>query len=187
MGNILSKLDGPQVLQLVVDEAQSALRIVGSITAAPPTGVTDVMIDHVDDSVAIGTTATLFTGTSAGSQFGLDVNVLNPTTGIALTGSISGTFQPTGLNTGLSSTAIFATSAVQFIPVIAGQNGVSIRVWNPTNAVVYFGASTVTSDNGYPKVYREEIIADARDTPGVYIYFVTEGAATAELRVLNIA
>lgn len=183
----LSKLDSSQVLQLVVDEPAAALRISGSITAAPGSGIVDVDIDYSTDSIAIGTSSSLFTGTASGASYGLDVNVLNPTTGIALTGSVSGVFQPTGLQTGLSTTALIATSAAQMIPVIPGQNGISLRVWQPSSAVVYFGASGVTPANGYPKKFLEEVIMDVRDTPGVAVYFCTEGAATADIRLMNLA
>lgn len=183
----LSKLDSSQVLQLVVDEPAAALRISGSITAAPGSGVIDVDIDYSTDSIAIGTSSSLFTGTTSGASFGLDVNVLNPTTGIALTGSVSGVFQPVGLQNGLSTTALIATSAVQALPVIPGQNGFSVRVWLPSSAVVYFGASGLSPSIGYGKFYKEEIIVDARDNPNVYMYYCTEGSATAEIRLLSLA
>lgn len=183
----LSKLDGPQVLQSVLDEAASALRITGTIVSAPGSGIVDVAIDNTSDSIAIGTSSSLFTGSVSGSKFGLDVNVLNPTTGLSLTGSISGTFQPTGLQNGLSTTALFASSTIQVLPTIPNQNGISVRVWLPTSAIVYFGPSSMSPSNGYGKFYKEEITMDIRDTPNVALYYMTEGSATAELRLMSIS
>lgn len=73
-----TKLDGMQVLQHAFEDSTGRLRV-DSTASVAITGVVEVAISNTTDSIAIGTSGQLFTGTASGGQFGLDVNVLNPT------------------------------------------------------------------------------------------------------------
>src|SRR5665213_923792 len=70
----LSPKDSNQVLRAVMDDDTNRLRVDAVIS---PDGH-DLVINHEDDSIAIGTSTELFTATDIGSKVGLDVNVINP-------------------------------------------------------------------------------------------------------------
>ena len=70
----LAPIDAPQVLRLAYDEEKEALRV----TATMSLGASEVVIDEADDSIRIGIGGTLVTGTTIGSNTGLDVNIINP-------------------------------------------------------------------------------------------------------------
>lgn len=117
-----SKLDGMQVLQHAFEDSTGRIRVDSAATIAV-TGVVEVAIDHATDSIAIGTSGQLFTGTASASKFGLDVNVLNPVTSMAVTGSIDATI----LN------PVTAVSVLNF-PTTQGVSG-DVTILNPVTSV----------------------------------------------------
>lgn len=174
----ITELDSQQVLKYAYDQATQSLRTSGSanITA---TGDIAVSIDHVSDSIAIGTTAQLFTGTTVGSDHGLDVNVIG--------GSISGTLNPVGLKDGLATTAITITDTPIKVPpvsIIATQNSISVRVWGANT--VYFGNSGVTDAIGYPKRQFEEVVLDIQQSASAELWAVCPAGVSSQLRVMAI-
>lgn len=146
-------------------------------------GGTEVVISHLDDSIRIGDGANLVTATTVGSDVGLDVNVVG--------GVVSGNFTASGLSTALKPQTIVVTDSPTKVPSVplTDRNSMTIRVWNPadTSVIVYFGDSTVTTSNGYPKLNSEEIILDIKDNASVELYAICETGKTAELRVFEVA
>lgn len=148
-------------------------------TTVTPSGPQEVLIDHLDDSIAIGTGTTLFTGTTIGPDFGLDVNVIG--------GVVSGDFSVSGLSIGIKTTVFTVTDTPSIVPAtaFADRNTMSVRVWGANT--VYFGGSTVTAANGYPKKYLEEISMDIKDDVAVNLYAVCASGQTSEVRIIEIA
>lgn len=174
----VSQLDSQQVLKYAYDDATQSLRTSGSanITA---TGDLAVEIDHVTDSIAIGTSAQLFTGTSVSSKFGIDANIIG--------GSVSGTLNPVGLKDGLGVTAVTITDIPSKVPpaaLIGSQNAISVRVWGP--GTVYFGPSTVLATIGYPKRQYEEITLDIQQNANVELWAVCDTGVTSQLRIMAV-
>lgn len=170
-----SLLDPGQIIKRVFDDDNDEIRVNASISMGNTTQ--EVVISQTDDSIAIGDGSTLYSGTTIGSDYGLDVNIIG--------GVVSGNFTSSGLTTGLQSYVVTVTDSPTAIPVISGQNGVSIRVWGAST--VYFGNSSVGSNNGYPKKQYEEIVLDIKDVTAVRIYGVCSAGQTCDVRVLAIA
>lgn len=72
-----TQLDANQVLKQSFDESQDRLRVDAAITVDNVT--LDVQLDQANDSVSIGDGTTLYTGTTVGSDHGLDVNIIGGT------------------------------------------------------------------------------------------------------------
>lgn len=136
-------------------------------------------IDALTDSIRLGDGVLLNTLTAVGPKNGIDVNVI--------AGSMTGTFQQTGLTQGLKQSVYTITDVAQLIPptALANRNGLSIRNWG-TN-VCYVGNSSVTAADGYPKQPGEEIQADVRGDAPVGFWLVCETGKTTQVRVLEVA
>jgi hypothetical protein len=176
----ITQLDANQVLKYAYDDALQALRT--SATAViSATGDLAVEIDHTTDSIAIGTSAQLFTGTASGSSFGLDVNILG--------GTITGELNPVGLKNLFSSSGMIVGPTAVMLPSVSGQNSMSVRVWgaNP----VYFGNSSVAASitaayPGYPKIQYEEIVIDLQKSASAPVYAVCDAGVSSELRFMFV-
>lgn len=116
------------------------------------------------------------TYTDNSEKTGLDVNVLNQLE-----------TQPTGLSKSIKNTVMTITETAQKVPTTAllDRNTMSIRVMGANT--VYFGGSDITPSTGYPKFQYEEIIADVKDNPDVFIWAVCDSGKTCEVRILEIA
>lgn len=170
-----SNLDANQVIQHVYDESTQTLRTQATATIITPPQL-QVLIDASEDSVRLGDGSKLNTLTTVSGKNGVDVNVLN-----TLTSS------PSGLSTGLKTSRVIITDVAQKVPAtaLANRNAISIRVLGINT--VYFGNSTLTTSNGYPKFQYEEITADIKDNASVDIYAVCEAGRTCEIAILEIA
>lgn len=71
-------LDSNQIFQRSFDEDTDRLRVDAEVTAT--LGAVECIITQTSDSIAIGDGTDLYTGTTIGSNHGLDVNVISPIT-----------------------------------------------------------------------------------------------------------
>ena len=101
--------------------------------------------------------------------------------------SVNGAFTTKGLSTALKTTAITVTDVAQKVPATAlvGRNSMSLRVIGTND--VYFGASNVTSSNGYLKKQYEEIALDITDNNAVAVWAVCATGLTSQIRILEVA
>lgn len=138
-------------------------------------------VDLYPTTKSAPSTAQIQTGTAfAGDKVAADVNVIG--------GSISGTFEPTGLSHNVKTSVMMVTDTPALVTPapLADRNAMSIRVWG-TNTV-YFGESPLlTSATGYPKLTMEELALDIKDNVAMEIWAVCETGKTSELRVLELA
>lgn len=154
-----------------------------SATTLTPGGPQEVMITHLDDSIALGNGAELLTSTETffdgEDRVALDVSVV--------AGVVSGSFSQSGLFNGIRTTSMVVTENPSPVPASAfsGRNTISIRVMG--NSAVYFGGLTVTAANGYPKLYLEELAMDIKDDMAVLLYAVCASGQTSEIRIIEIA
>ena len=113
-----------------------------------------------------------------------DVNVVN-TPDVNVVNQIIVT--PTGLRTDLSSQSVTVTDVPTKIPTTAltGRNGISVRIWG--GATVYFGDSSVTVAQVYPKLQYEEIVLDITDAPAVDLWGICASGQTCDVRIMQIA
>lgn len=176
----VTELDSQQVLRYSYDETIQGLRTSATATISA-TGDLQVSIDNTTDSIAIGTSAQLFTGTASGSKFGMDVNILG--------GTITGELNPVGLKNLFSSSGMIVGPTPVMLPSVSGQNSMSVRVWgaNP----VYFGNSSVAASitatyPGYPKIQYEEVVIDLQKSASAPVYAVCDAGASSELRFLFV-
>lgn len=162
---IASKLDGMQVLQHAFEDSTGRIRV-DSAASIAITGVVEVAIDYTTDSIAIGTSGQLFTGTASGGKFGLDVNLLNPVTGVSVTGTIdTNVLNPVtavtilnpvtsvSLNSPVSATILNPVTSVSvsnFPTTQAVSGSVSATVLNPTTAVSILNPVTSLNINNFP-------------------------------------
>ena len=106
---------------------------------------------------------------------------------VSVTGAVSGSFTPGGLNTGLKVTVVTVNDVAQKVPAtaLALRNALTLRVWGANN--IYFGPSTVTSTNGYPKKQFEELSLDVTDDADVAVWAICSSGQTSELRIMEVA
>lgn len=140
--------------------------ITNATVTATFVGPQEVIINQADDSIAIGSGTTLFTGTSVGGgHFALDVN----STG---TSTVSGTVSTNlnGLTTFQTSQYAVGTSAVQLTPTpLANRKSMSVKAILTGNNVVYVGNSSgVTSSTGYPLFNGDSVQLDITGSATVY-------------------
>ena len=133
-------------------------------------------------SAADGDNIAISDGTNTASvdpNGGLNVNILD--------GSITAELTPSGLKEALKTTSLIITDTPQAVPntPLVNRNTMTVRVWGSN--VVYFGDSTVSVAQGYPKMRDEEIFLDIRDNPSVELYAVCATGQTCEIRILEIA
>lgn len=172
-----SHLATNQILDDCYDQAGHKLRVDATVSIAP--GAQEVIISQTDDSIRLGDGVDLITATTVGPKVGLDVNIAG--------GVVSGDFTASGLSTGLKTQAVIIADTATKIPAtaLADRNGMSVRVWG--NNTVYFGSSTVTVANGYPKRQNEEIVIDIKDNAAVELYGICDTGLSCEVRVIEIA
>lgn len=104
-----------------------------------------------------------------------------------LTSPISVIANPAGLQTGLATSQITITSVAQKIPVsdLANRNTMSVRILG--TSVVFFGNSSVTTANGYPKYQYEEIVLDIQNKPAVDLWAVCPASQSCIIAIMEIA
>ncbi len=113
----ISLLDADQIIQNVFDEPTQTLRTSGTAVITPPPGGLEVAINHIDDSIAIGTDTDLFTSTSIGPDIGLDVHIIN-TSPIPVTfGSVGTTVNTFGEVTSVGS-SVLTTISTYTVPAL---------------------------------------------------------------------
>ena len=211
-----SKLDFEQVLPAAFDDATGSLRTNATLVASGETQIivtnTDdsiaigtpaglftgtvsggafaldvnvvnsqsTIINQATSSIKIGDGVNLITSTTVGPDVGLDVNVI--------AGSITGEIKLTGLKTGLDTQAVFVSDIATKVPAtpLPNRNGMSVRVVT-SGITVFFGNSTVTVADGYPKFFGEEIIIDIRSNPAVDLWAICNTGTTGELRIMEVA
>lgn len=168
-------LDFEQVITNVYDLSTNRLRTDANVSGGG-SGSQEVIISHIDDSIRLGDGTKLVTATQSGSKVGIDVQVLNQ-----ITASFS------GLQNGLKITKLIVTDTPVAVPetALSGRNSISVRVWGANT--VFFGDSNVTADEGYPKLYGEEIFMDIKDNNAVLLYAVCNPGQTSELRIFELA
>ena len=173
-----SLLDPGQIIKRVFDNDNDSIRTDANVTFNN-TQPLEVAINQVDDNIAIGDGTHLYTSTTIGSDVALDVNISG--------GVVSGSFSQSGLKNGMRTTSFTITDTPQALPTspLSGRNTLSVRVWGAN--VVYFGNSSVSAANGYPKKQYEEISMDVTDTAAVELYAVCDTGLTCEVRILEIA
>lgn len=174
-------LDENQIIQRVFDEAGDKLRVDAQVTVNA--GTAEVIISQVDDSIRLGDGVNLITASIVGAKSGLDVNLIG--------GVVSGSFSSSGLSTGMKTTSMTITDTPTKVPLtpLAARNGISVRVWNllDTTVIVYFGGSTMTAANGYPKSHGEEMQMDVKDNAAVELYAVCDTGKSAIVKILEVA
>jgi len=173
-----NNLDFTQILQRVYNESNHTLRT--EATATVVGSAQEVIISHVDDSIRLGDGTQLVTATADGfGRVGLDVSIV--------TGVITGSVSITGQSVKLKTQAFFVSDTPTKIPAtsLVDRNSISIRVIGTD--VVYFGDSSLSTSNGYPKYRYEEIILDIKDNVGVELYVVCESGKSSEVRILELA
>lgn len=173
-----SNLDQQLILQRSFDKDNDALRTTAT-AVVDVEGEVSVEIDAADgDNVAI-----------ANADGSKKVNVATVSGVDSLSVKVENQIEstPVGLSTDIKPQRVTVTSVATKVPGIplAGRNSMSVRVLG--TATVYFGDSTVTTANGYPKFYREEIMLDVRDNASVELYAICESGQTCELAVLELA
>jgi hypothetical protein len=168
-----SKLDFQQILKYVYDSDEHCLRTDAKATIVG--GELEVIVDHTNDSIRLGDGTDFLTSTTVGSDIGLDVNI------------IGGEIAIGGLAGPIATGAVTVTDTPTKIPAsaLSGRETVSFRNWGKN--VVYFGNSSVTVANGYPRLRYEEIMMDVTDDTDVEVYAVCESGKTSEVRVMEIA
>ena len=75
MANLLSRLDGQQVLRSAYDDSKNRIRVDAEIDTT--VGDVEVAIVHTEDSIRLGDGTSFFTSTTVGADIGLDVNLIN--------------------------------------------------------------------------------------------------------------
>jgi len=170
-----SKLDFQQIIKAVFDSDKHRLRTDGIVSFEG--GEQEIIISHLDDSIRLGDGTNFLTSTNIGADYGLDVNII----GGSLTSSDG------GLIGGLANSAVNITDTPTKIPVSAltDRHSISIRNWGTSN--IYFGTSSVSTSNGYPKRPYEEFVLRAGDAAATEIYAVCESGESSQVRVIEIA
>lgn len=171
----ITNLDYQQVIRRSFDVDNDALRVDASLVM----GENEVVINQGDDSVAIGDGSTLYTGTDISGKHGLDVNII--------AGSVTGEFSESGLKNALKTQSYTVTDIITAIPPVPliNRNSMSIRIVG--TGTIYFGNSSVTSSNGYPKGSGEEISLDIKDNTNVQLYAVCDSGQSVEVRILEVS
>jgi hypothetical protein len=171
-----SKLDHNQILPAAFDDNTGTLRTSATLVAS---GSSEIIVTHTDDSIRLGDGNNLITATQVNSKTGLDVSIIS--------GGVTGELSVTGLSKDLKTQSITVGAVPVKIPAtpLTDRNTMSVRVYS--NSTVFFGDSSVTVSNGYPKYYKEEIVLDIRDNSAVELYAVCDTGVTAELRILELA
>ncbi len=139
-----SPLSSENVLRDIHDPVTQTIRTSATAVIAP--GLV-VEIDHTNDSVAIGTTTQLFTGTTVGPKVGLDINIIN--TSIPLPANAATESTLNSILTGVNILATESTLSTINSKIVTTVNGIKvdgsavtqpvsqIGTWNinlPTNA-----------------------------------------------------
>lgn len=151
-----------------------------AVVTATFIGPQEVLINQVDDSVAIGDGSLLFTGTTIGPSHGLDVNVLNS---LSITGTTNTNIN--GLATFQTSQYTVGTSAVQLTPTpLSGRSSMSIKVITTQNNIVYIGNSSgVTTSTGYPLFNGDSL---QLDLTSAHVVYAIASAASQTVAVMEI-
>jgi len=171
-----SLLDHSQILKYCFDEVTGRLRTDAMASIVyPPT--LEVAIDAENDSIKLGDGLGNFVSLSEidGKQ-ALNVNVLN---------SLS--YKPSGLDKALKCRQVNITDTPTPIIVtpLTDAQTISIRILG--KETVWFNDSSVSTTNGYPKFYLEEISADISEDISVEIYGICETGKTSRIAILEIS
>ncbi len=117
----ISLLDADQIIQNVFDTPTQTLRTSGVAVITPPPGGLEVAINHIDDSIAIGTSTDLFTSTTIGGDVGLDVNIIN-TSPIPVTFGSTGTTVNTFNEVSAVASGVLTTITTYTVPALTMSN-----------------------------------------------------------------
>lgn len=106
---------------------------------------------------------------------------------LIISGVVTGNFNVTtsGLAAGLKVKSVTITDVPTLIKTdLVTRDTMSARIIG--TETVYIGPIDVTVAEGYPKFFREEIIADVQSVAATEIYGICEPGKTCEVRVLEI-
>lgn len=180
----LANLDAGQVINRVFNPLNDSIRTDATVVATIA-GASEVIIDHVDDSIRIGDGVDLVSTTVVGANTGLDVNII--------AGSITGEFTQTGLFTAGRNTTMDVGSSSVALPAVALLNRNSLAITNLSTAdVLYIGFnSSVTADrvignnSGWEVGPNEGMNFDVRDD--IIIYGIVETGKTVRIKIMELA
>jgi len=134
-GNSKDRLD---VLSVLADEAGNPVSVTGgALDINVASGNLSVDLVHTSDSVRLGDGTTLHTGTTVGSDHGLDVYNLN---------------DPGTADTAIANAANTLAVASTAEDVVASPlaNRKRLFIYNEGNRTIHIGATGVTAANGFP-------------------------------------
>lgn len=134
-------------------------------------------LTHVSDSVSLGDGTTLYTGTTVGSDHGLDVNVINA--------------DEIDIDDDLADTAIENTAtAVSTTAIDLVTSALAARKWlwlaNEGNKSLYWGKTGVTAANGFPLHPGMQHVARVGESVAPQVIGRT-GASNEDLRVMELS
>lgn len=131
----------------------------------------DVDLDHTEDSVRLGDGTTLHTGTTVGSDHGLDVYNLNDPS-----------VADTAIANASNDLAIAATAEDVVATPLANRK--KLFIYNNGNRRIFIGATGVTSANGFPLAPRS--MMELAAGPSVDIEWVGPNTAQ-QIRTLELS
>lgn len=133
----------------------------------------DVDLDHSEDSVRLGDGTNLFTGTTVGSDVGLDVNVINDP---SVANSDLVTSAQAGVDDTVGGVNLIATA-------LTARKRLFIQ--NLGSAVVYIGKSGVTPATGYPMIKGAEL--QLAVGAAIDVYGICDSGKSAETRHIELS
>lgn len=140
-------------------------------TAVIGSGQTPHVAHALPYSVTEGTYPVPDQRTNLRTRLGEGVIVLNP--------------ENHSVSIGLGTQAIEVTSSAVPLPATPLENRRAVVLHNVGPAILYIGASNVTTANGIPLAVDEKIAFDVQGTPNVTIYGVSAG--TSDVRIMELA
>jgi len=158
-----SPLDGNQVLQHAFIDTTGELRVNASITP----GGGEVIIDHTNDSIRLGDGTSFFTSTSVGGDLGLDVNIINSSLPII----ISGIDTPA-----LTNIAIPTANTEQSFSIAATTKKIQMRVRGRGRLRYTFTSGTSGTNFFTVSKGAQERIDNLDLSSGVTVYFQSDTA-----------
>lgn len=131
-------------------------------------------LTHVSDSVSLGDGTTLYTGTTVGSDHGLDVNI------------IGGDIDDNLANVAIENTATAVSTTALNVVTSALAARKWLYIYNKGNKDLYFGKTGVTTANGFPMYPHTSM--ELRIGPSVAPQIIGgTGASSEDLRVMELS
>jgi hypothetical protein len=118
VSNFLSPLDFTQVLRSAYDDAKNRIRVDAEFSAT--IGTIEVIIDHTNDSIRLGDGTDLVTTTTVGSDVGLDVNIINGSIDVNVSGISIPVITNISIPTSGEFSHVFPSTTKQFLFQVRG-------------------------------------------------------------------